>query len=166
MRYKHYSLDDSFIFDRNYNYGTKFPRNDKPRGFWISVPGEYDWKQWCIEEEFRTEALSNEFDVQLRPNARILTLSTVAEINVLSTLFPGESYTTMGSPGEDNAVGWRDIESRCDGIIISPYQWACRLSVAWYYSWDCASGCIWNLDAIESVTPAANRLLGSATQNV
>ena len=38
-----------------------------------------------------------------------------------------------------------------DGIIIAPYQYSCRLmnsSTAWYYGWDCASGCIWNLGCI------------------
>ena len=43
------------------------------------------------------------------------------------------------------------LDRRVDGIIIAPYQWYCRMTVDWYYTWDCASGCIWNLDAIESV---------------
>jgi hypothetical protein len=31
--------------------------------------------------------------------------------------------------------------------------WECRLdpAAAWYYGWDCASGCVWNLEVIADV---------------
>ena len=37
------------------------------------------------------------------------------------------------------------------GIIISPYQWDCRLALesGWYYGWDCSSGCIWDISCIQ-----------------
>jgi len=38
------------------------------------------------------------------------------------------------------------VSKEYDGIEIAPYQWDARLSLIWYYGWDVASGCIWNLD--------------------
>jgi hypothetical protein len=37
------------------------------------------------------------------------------------------------------------------GLFITPYIPVCRLSMAcnWYYTWDCASGVIWDLSCIE-----------------
>lgn len=51
------------------------------------------------------------------------------------------------------SVNWPLIATRWDGIIIAPYQWSCRYDdrTFWYYGWDCASGCIWNLHAITDV---------------
>lgn len=49
-------------------------------------------------------------------------------------------------------IDWVKVKPLYDGIIITPYQWRCRLDpdIFWYYSWDCASGCIWNLETIET----------------
>ncbi len=50
-------------------------------------------------------------------------------------------------------VDWAKVAKLYDGIIIAPYISARRLahSVNWYYTWDCASGCIWNPRAIKSI---------------
>lgn len=49
------------------------------------------------------------------------------------------------------AFDWIDVASRYSGIEIAPYQWKRRIhpSTFWYYTWDCASGCIWDLSAIK-----------------
>ncbi len=46
---------------------------------------------------------------------------------------------------------WDKVKDKYQGIIIAPYQWECRLALetCWYYGWDCASGCIWDLDCIK-----------------
>lgn len=49
-------------------------------------------------------------------------------------------------------IDWQAVASDHDGIIISPYNWPARHEMIWYYPWDCASGCIWNADAITSIT--------------
>ena len=43
------------------------------------------------------------------------------------------------------------------GIIIAPYLWTRRHheSTGWYYSWDCASGVIWDARAIAELKPLA-----------
>jgi hypothetical protein len=46
---------------------------------------------------------------------------------------------------------WSVISKEYDGIIISPYQWNLQFHTCffWYHGWDCASGCVWNLDSIK-----------------
>ena len=49
---------------------------------------------------------------------------------------------------------WAPTAAQYAGVIIAPYQWERRLdgdASDWYYGWDCASGCIWNADAIASI---------------
>ena len=47
---------------------------------------------------------------------------------------------------------WPKIAELYDGILITPYQPAYHLEVRWYYSWDVASACVWNLDCLERVS--------------
>jgi hypothetical protein len=53
-------------------------------------------------------------------------------------------------------IDWSKVAAKHQGIIIAPYCYARRLTyhTAWYYGWDCASGCIWDLKAIQSVEVA------------
>lgn len=45
-------------------------------------------------------------------------------------------------------INWNKISIEYDGIEINPYIWKARLEVYWYYGWDIASGCVWNLDEV------------------
>ena len=42
-------------------------------------------------------------------------------------------------------IDWKKVASKYDGIEIVPYQPKARMNLLWYYGWDIASGCIWNL---------------------
>lgn len=50
------------------------------------------------------------------------------------------------------------MSDRCSKSVYdgAPYQWECRLDrdTFWYYSWDCASACIWNLQAVRPLVEA------------
>ena len=158
MKLKHYTWTPKFDLIRDWDYLTSDTRSDKPSGFWVSVEGEDDWKSWCLSEDFRLECLENEFDVILSESANILHLSSVEELLKFTQDYRDSSMDSefdISTNHEYNiAIRWTDLYSQYDGIIIAPYQWACRLGfdTSWYYSWDVASGCIWNLDAIDSVT--------------
>jgi hypothetical protein len=124
----------------------------KPRGFWVSVRGEDDWPNWCVSESFRTETLANRYEVKLREDANVLTL-----VGIQAVLEFNAEYSEAVAPGvKAEYINWGRVSGNYDGIIIAPYLWPLRNSMQcfWYYSWDVASGCIWNLDAIESVAPA------------
>lgn len=123
--------------------------NGKPVGLWVSVEGDEDWKSWCEAESFHLEALAYPHEIALSPDANILTLPTAFDIDLFTEQFskPCEWSSTRRD------IDWLEVATLYQGIIIAPYQWSRRMAehTFWYYGWDCASGCIWDVTAIESV---------------
>lgn len=161
--------DAEIVFDPRRAYLQREERSPylKPVGFWVSVAGEWDWPGWCESEEFNMQGLAVRHDVQLSPSAQILLLSSVEEIDDFTTRYgwsKGKSFAQPGLPAHhwvESGIDWHRVAADYDGIIITPYQWERRLErhTSWYYGWDCASGCIWNPNAIASVKPDAWRML-------
>ena len=142
---EHYTAKP-FALDRARDYSARQRYNFKPVGLWVSVKGERDWPWFCEREEFRCESLRVRSVVTLEESVNVLTLKTVNEIWAFDARFGRDSYGIR-------QIDWGQVKKRYDGIIIAPYQWSLRLDnkISWYYPWDVSSGCIWNLDVIESV---------------
>ncbi len=136
----------------------------KPLGFWLSVEDDEEdqnWKTWCEAEEFRLEGLKYRYAVVLKKKANILHLTTTQEILDFGLKFQMNNQKDFDAylikMGREPypyvyEIKWEEVMKLWDGIIISPYNWECRMpsETMWYYGWDCASGCIWNLKAIKS----------------
>lgn len=118
----------------------------KPQGLWVSVKGKNDWRQWCESEDFNVDRLAVETLVALSPDANILHISGPFHI---------DAFTQEYGTGNGYEIDWQSVADKYDGIIIAPYCWERRMSehTPWYYTWDCASGCIWNARAIASLQP-------------
>lgn len=139
--------------------GTKHYRGlGKPKGFWVSDEsrGAYGWRSWCKAESFRPHSFKYEHEVKLVPNAKILYLRTAKAIDDFADEYIADSELNrrMAEIGQSvYEIDWKRVAKKYQGIIITPYQWQQRLGRhMWYYSWDCASGCIWNKRAIQSIT--------------
>ena len=119
----------------------------KPKGFWVSVDGQDDWKSWCQAEEFHLHRLTYRHKVYLTPEARTRVLTLEDEQEVLS--FSNEFSL---APSRYN-MDWAEIAKRWAGVIIAPYMWELRRDTrtTWYYGWDCASGCIWDASVIRDI---------------
>lgn len=111
----------------------------KPEGFWYSVDGE--WECWCKSEQPDWLEGARVYQVTLGDES-IIRLQSVEEIDEFH-----EKYRAgEGDYWKKNFIDWSRVAKDYDGIEIAPYQWERRLSGKahmWYYSWDCASGCIW-----------------------
>ena len=120
----------------------------KPRGLWLSVDGEDDWVQWCLGEKFRLDRLAVRNVVTLAEDADIIWIIDKQEFME----FDEEYGMFLGTP-QTRVIDWIRVAEDYDGIIIAPYLWLFRLhpDYFWYYTWDCASGCIWNSRAIKSI---------------
>ncbi|NKV19232.1 hypothetical protein GS913_06550 [Rhodococcus hoagii] len=134
--------------DRERDYQTV--RRDKPDGLWVSILGEDDWPSWCRENEFREHTLEVAHEVRLAADANVLLVNGPREFDEFDA-----KYRTADSRKFNEFIDWPRVESEYDGIIIAPYLWSRRSSAFWYYGWDCASGVIWNLCAIESFLPVS-----------
>lgn len=129
----------------------------KPRGLWISVEDGSGWRDWCEGENWGLNRLEVENLIELTPQANILYLRSSGEISDFTNEFLSSTRVREGGPSYEpfmnHNIDWRGIAARWQGIIIAPYQWSCRLTdkSAWYYGWDCSSGCIWDAKAIGNI---------------
>lgn len=125
----------------------------KPSGFWVSVEGNDDgWREWCQAESFGLERLSHEHEVILDDKANILYLKNAADIDEFHAKYKAPTFTS-DKLRDRLYIDWARVAKDYQGIIIAPYCYERRLdsNAFWYYAWDCASGCIWDADAIKSV---------------
>jgi len=124
----------------------------KPKGLWVSIVGPDDWKSWCESEEFGLDRFKMAYEIKLSATARIRRIKTIAQLDAFTKTYVSPSVLGLTLGYE---IEWKRLALRYDGIIIAPYQWRRRLhdGCSWYYAWDCASGCIWNASAVETITP-------------
>jgi hypothetical protein len=121
----------------------------KPQGLWVSVEGEDDWLSWCKGEHWNLSAFKYAHEIVLEPFASILRLKTAKELREFSKEFEA----AMPYDSIHKTIDWKRIREGWQGIIIAPYVWECRLDLDtfWYYGWDCASGAIWDKDAVAEI---------------
>lgn len=110
----------------------------KPNGLWYAIGTE--WIDW-VKTEMPSWEYDHLFKIDINPS-KMLMITTENELNNFAKQYAGDEY----------GISWKDVSQHYSGIEISPYQWKCRLTIDWYYTWDIASGCIWNRDAIASIT--------------
>jgi len=120
---------------------TYIQRHDvKPTGVWYS---DHEWREWCEGEEFGLARLKHVTRLEL-DMSRILLLQSPYDMDQFQKEYEGpwlESTIMM-------AINWPVVAERYAGIEIAPYQYNHRMSTFWYYGWDCASGCVWDLSAV------------------
>lgn len=132
--YKH---DGPWMFDASRTYSQE-KSWCKPVGFWLSV--DDDWRRYCESEELEwaaREAVEFEVDTDA-----CLWLRTVEDIDRFDREYVGRQ--------DPYRIDWVPLTQQFAGIIIAPYQWQRRLArnASWYYPWDCASACIWDLSVL------------------
>jgi hypothetical protein len=143
----HYSASDELFPE---SQEQKADAGRKPRGLWVSVEGgrTYGWKEWGTENCYGD--FSHRFTVLLAPDHNVLVTDDLYGFHdeYGRAQYPGEVYRY-------EMIDWAAVARRYQGIVIPHYHWEHRFNTAmsdWYYSWDCASGCIWDESAIASVT--------------
>lgn len=126
----------------------------KPNGLWVSVDDH--WHQWCMSEGFHIG--DRNFDSTIYTCRVLLDIHKASKLCYIQSADELRAFErTFGEQAKsyypENAVRYHGIQwdlvaKLYHGIIIAPYLWECRLNNWWYYGWDVASGCIWNMDAI------------------
>lgn len=125
----------------------------KPEGLWY-FPGKADldsddeddgwtWLDWCVEDGGESFLRPYLYRIELPPVNRVLQLHTPHDLIQFTQRWGvhelGWKFTRQ--------IAWEALWQEYNGIEIVPYQWECRLEprTHWYYSWDCASGCLWRM---------------------
>lgn len=117
-------------------------------GLWVGV-GEA-WREWCEYEDWDPGTLGVRHVVELTPEANVLVLETPEELDQFTARFGIQTYPDHLLAG-DFEIDWEQVKNVHQGLIIAPYQWTRRHALYWYYGWDCASGCIWDENAIYAI---------------
>jgi hypothetical protein len=114
----------------------------KPQGFWFGV--EDSWINWT-ESEAPDWKGDNLYSVEV-DESKCLVIEDEQQFLDFS-----KKYGTMGNIGK--VINWQKVADDYPGIVIKDYFWEYRLdnNHAWYYTWDVASGCVWDNSAIKSV---------------
>jgi hypothetical protein len=131
----------------------------KPVGLWVSVDGDDDWRAWCKAENFRDVDSQCATHIVLTPKHRVLIVDSGSAMLDFNRQY-GVERDYYGK-WKEQRIDWPRVARDYHGIVIAPYQWAHRLDepcTGWYYSWDCASGCIWNADAVAEMKPVREQI--------
>lgn len=123
---------------------------DKPDGFWYGFGDKWiDWTETTGHEYMGEYVYEVDIKEQLKLSngSKILQITDYSEITEFTKEYGSNKQIT---PGIIFFIDWPRIGLEYDGIEINPYIWQARLNhkTIWYYSWDVASGCIWNLDKV------------------
>lgn len=130
----------------------------KPRGLWFSV--QADWDRWCSQdgcEDWVSEALIHK--VVIKPFDDLLILRTPEDLDAF-TLQYGRPDGIDRKYAHCNRIDWPEVAAKYPGIVSLNYVWERRLDGGcdWYYTWDAASGCVWDLDYVRCIIPIGRNL--------
>ena len=118
--------------------------DDKPNGFWYGFGNEWiDWTETAGPErkgKYIYEVYINDSKI-LQINDDQQFIEFTKEYKSRKQIIPEIIFS----------IDWPRIEFKYDGIEINPYIDHARndIKAFWYYSWDIASGCIWNLNNVK-----------------
>jgi hypothetical protein len=123
-----------------------------PKGLWVSVAGIHDWQHYCLKNNIHLEKLKSEFQIKLKPRAKILNIHNSRTFHYFLNKYTyysegialkGDNYTLNLS------IKWEQIIRDYQGLIIPKLLPKYNNLGAWYYIWHCTCGCIWDLQAVE-----------------
>ena len=134
------------------NQPARLSEHQKPSGFWITDDSEDCWRSWCVGEQWGLDGLTHKHEIVL-DETNILILRNQLDVECFAEKYRVIKRWGKNNEWADRCIEWQRVASEYDGIIITPYQYRLRLAdgFMWYYGWDCASGCIWNANAIRDI---------------
>lgn len=148
----HRTKADSLIFeDKTHdNMNPFFKAGFKPFGLWYGFGKS--WINWVRAEmpEWEEEFFQNTFELDLN----IEKILTINKDNILSFTEEYRDKDEIRKAIFGLCVDWGRVAEDYHGIESPKYLSDYRLDnrTHWYYSWDCASGCVWNKKAVKSIT--------------
>jgi len=110
----------------------------KPKGLWYSC-GD-DWIQWASSEMPEMINKANYlYKIEVNYD-KVKAVHSEAEFRIFE-----KEYGVKSKPWREITIDWKKLQDDgFAGIEICPYFNSKRYTAQWYYSWDVASGCIWD----------------------
>jgi len=121
----------------------------KPKGLWACPEYAIDeWKDWCEDEDWNADSLTEHFDFTLKPETKILLIKDVYDI-LPYCKSDGITHSYTIDPTVDKILDLEKIYREFDGMEVdmrsgwSRFHWS-KL----FYTWDVSSIVVWNLSRI------------------
>jgi hypothetical protein len=123
----------------------------KPAGLWYGINDS--WINWCASE--MPHWLSPYVYEVVVDETKILKINNLSKFDEFNKKYQEVPELINGLPTVFSRaldqINWESVTEKYAGIEIAPYLWQRRLSIIWYYGWDCASGVIWRKEAIKEI---------------
>ena len=120
----------------------------KPKGLWYGCGDS--WITW-IKQEMPAKLDKANYLYEVILGEEIIQISNDDEFGNFQSEFGFSSLAGV-------AINWKEIqEQEYNGIEICPYNYERRMKSDWYYGWDVASGCIWNLSGVSDIMLLAEK---------
>jgi len=154
--YIHYTSGNIATLDLNRTYTQTAGKLafHTPNGLWLSITGINDWEKYCLKNNYNLINLKYEFQVKLKPCAKILMLHNAAAFEDFEQKYAyypegieklEENYTLTLS------IRWEQIIKDYQGLALTNVVTKLYNMGLWYDTWFCTSACIWDLRAVEKV---------------
>lgn len=133
----------------------------KPGGLWLSdETSNCGWSDWCRTSGFNIEGLKNKTFFK----AEIINWIVIKTDKQLDAFTKKYLMKDVPELGEFSCINWKKVKKKYGGIIITPYLPNSRHKHIWYYSWDCASACVWDLTTIKRIKNGKQRTIQQTTK--
>ena len=116
----------------------------KPAGLWYACGRA--WMKYLLGAK---EDFEHVYRLHIDDSAMLL-LQTEKQLRTFQRDF-GRMLAAPGFTRSEVPPRWVEVAEQYAGIEICPYQPRLRHKLAWYYSWDVASGCIWDTRIVQHV---------------
>jgi hypothetical protein len=133
------------------------PWQHKPRGLWVSDDSmDMTWPDYVKGTSLRwmsNFSFKHAYEIRLFRSHNVLIMRTVKEIETFVCEFLGTTLDNLQDVAF-HPFPWVDVAKRYDGLIITPWEKYTDSPInllTWHFTWDCASGCIWNPASILSI---------------
>ena len=143
--YIHYTGEeiDTLDLSRAYTQTAEKLASHTPSGLWLSIAGINDWETYCLENGYNLANLKNEFQIKLKPQAKILILCNNAAFEDFEKKYGyyAENHTL--------SIRWDEIIKNHQGLALPNIFPQLFTKSPWCDTWCCTSACIWDLQAVE-----------------
>lgn len=141
---KFLELKDKGILHHDWRKGINKP----DYGLWASpVDTDFGWKEFCTNEDFRTDRLSESFTIELSDDAKVF---TVTKLDDIPSDYITESKNRYGA--ESYNLNFDRIMEDYDAMeLIHSDGHYSELHDGLFYAWDIDSIVIWNPQIIHAL---------------
>lgn len=155
LKLTHYTFE-KFVFNPRQEY-RQSKSALKPDGLWLSHDKcGAGWLDWCMTNAFMEHRLNYETEIHIEETDKdIAFINDDKSMWAFQYKYSAYIHSLLG-------IDFKRVASDYKALVIIPYLYKFRLhsDFLWYYGWDCASACVWDLSCIKFIGESKRRVEG------